>query len=86
MGAKSFTSACQRVDTLVFAERLNAVPGGMAGFGNANFFAGGAGAVVVAPDDTILGGIGVSGRTSEEDEEIAQAGKASMMFSLGSVK
>ncbi len=83
---KAFTSACQRVDTLVFAERVNAVPGGMAGFGNPNFFAGGGGAVVVAPDGTILGGIGVSGRTNEEDEEIAQGGKASVMSSLGSTK
>ena len=30
----------------------------------------------VAPDGTILGGLGVSGRTAEEDEEIVQAGKA----------
>ena len=44
-------------------------------FGNSNFFAGGGGAVVVASDGTILGGIGVSGRTNEEDEEIAQEGK-----------
>lgn len=81
---KAYTSACQRVDTLVFAERMEAMPGGAAGFGNPNFFAGGGGAVVVASDDTIMGGIGVSGRTAEEDEAIVQVGKASMMSSLGS--
>jgi uncharacterized protein GlcG (DUF336 family) len=39
--------------------------------------------VVVASDGTILGGIGVSGRTNEEDEEIAQAGKVLMAVSVG---
>ena len=59
-------------------ERVKNMPGGLAFFGNANFFAGGGGAVVVASDGTILGGIGVSGRTNEEDEEIAQVGKGVM--------
>ena len=65
------------------AERVKGVPGGLAFFGNANFFAGGGGTVVVASDGTILGGIGVSGRTNEEDEAIAQAGKALMATSVG---
>ena len=47
------------------------------------FFAGGGGAVLIADDGTILGGIGVSGRTNEEDEEIAQTGKGSVVASLG---
>jgi uncharacterized protein GlcG (DUF336 family) len=55
-------------------------------FGNPNLFTGGGGAVVIAPDRTNLGGIGVSGRTNEEDEETAQAGKASVMSSLGSIR
>ena len=80
---KAYTSAVQRIDTLGFAERMKAAPGGMAGFGSPNFFAGGGGAVLVAGDGTILGGIGVSGRTNEEDEEIAQAGKGSVAVSLG---
>jgi glc operon protein GlcG len=80
---KAYTSAVTRADTLAFAERVKDMPGGVAYFGNANFFAGGGGAVLVADDGTILGGIGVSGRTNEEDEEIAQTGKASVAASLG---
>lgn len=73
---KAYTSACMRVDTLAFEERVRESGQSVAGFGNANFTAGGGGAVITAPDGTILGGLGVSGRTSEEDEEIVQAGKA----------
>lgn len=80
---KAYTSAVQRVDTKDFAERVKGMPGGLAGFGNPNFFAGGGGTVLAAADGTILGGIGVSGRTNEEDEAIAQVGKASVISSLG---
>lgn len=73
---KAYTSACMRQDTMDFEERAKASPQGLAGFGNPNLFVGGGGAVVVAPDGTILGGLGVSGRTAEEDEEIVQTGKA----------
>ncbi len=79
---KAYTSAVSRADTLAFAERVKAMPGGVASFGNPNFFAGGGGAVLVAPDGTIIGGIGVSGRTNEEDEEIAQTGKATVAASI----
>ena len=73
---KAYTSACMRADTLDFEERVKASPQGLAGFGNPNLFIGGGGAVVIAPDGTIMGGLGVSGRTAEEDEEIVQTGKA----------
>ena len=79
---KAYTSAVMRIDTQGFAERVQDLPGGVLSFGNKNLFAGGGGAVIVAVDGTILGGIGVSGRTNEEDEEIAQAGKASLFSSL----
>ena len=80
---KAYTSAVTRADSSALAERVKGVPGGLAFFGNANFFAGGGGTVVVASDGTILGGIGVSGRTNEEDEAIAQAGKALMATLVG---
>ena len=80
---KAYTSAVTRADSSALAERVKGVPGGLAFFGNANFFAGGGGTVVAASDGTILGGIGVSGRTNEEDEAIAQAGKALMAASVG---
>jgi uncharacterized protein GlcG (DUF336 family) len=81
---KAYTSASIRVDTLTFAERAASMPGGVASFGNPNFFGGGGGAVIVADDGTILGGLGVSGRTAEEDEEIVQVGKASVAASINS--
>ena len=80
---KAYTSSVTRADSSALAERVKGVPGGLAFFGNASFFAGGGGAVVVANDGTIRGGSGVSGRTNEEDEEIAQAGKALMATSVG---
>ena len=79
---KAYTSAVTRADTLKFEERIKSIPGGLAFFGNANFFAGGGGTVLIAHDNTILGGIGVSGRTNEEDEIIAQAGKTTVTTAL----
>lgn len=73
---KAFTSACMRVDGVEFAERVQGSALGAASFGNPNFIAGGGGAVVKAPDGTVLGGLGVSGRTNEEDEEIVKTGKS----------
>ena len=69
---KAYTAAVQRVDTLALETRLREAGTKVADFGNPNFFAGGGGAVITAPDGTILGGIGVSGRTNEEDEEIVR--------------
>jgi uncharacterized protein GlcG (DUF336 family) len=79
---KAYTSAVTRSDALALAVRVKDMPGGVAYFGNPNFFAGGGGAVLVADDGTVLGGIGVSGRTNEEDEEIVQTGKASVAASI----
>lgn len=83
---KAYTSAVMRVDTLEFAERVSAMPDRLATFGNANLFAGGGGAVLIAEDGTILGGIGVSGRTNEEDEAIAQHGKSAVADILRAAK
>lgn len=80
---KAYTSACMRVDGIAFAERLAAAGRRPADMGNPNFTAGGGGAVVVAPDGTILGGLGVSGRTDDEDEDIVQVGSAEMKRLLG---
>jgi glc operon protein GlcG len=82
---KAYTSASIRADTLVFGERVKAMPSGIASFGNPNFFVGGGGAVIVTNDGTILGGLGVSGRTAEEDEEIVQAGKASLTATINAI-
>jgi uncharacterized protein GlcG (DUF336 family) len=71
---KAYTSATTRGSTMAFAERLRKSGQTLHDFGNPNFFAGGGGDVVVAPDGTILGGLGVSGRTAEEDEAIVRVG------------
>jgi glc operon protein GlcG len=79
---KAYTSAVMRIDTQGFEERVKDMPGGVAYFGNPSFFAGGGGAVLVVGDGTVIGGIGVSGRTNEEDEEIAQTGKTTLLARL----
>ncbi len=71
---KAYTAACMRADTRAFEERVRKSGRSVRDFGNPNFFAGGGGAVVVAEDGTILGGLGVSGRTDQEDEDIVQVG------------
>ena len=75
---KAYTSAVIGVDTHVFRERL-------AGFGlrteellDPNLLAYQGGVVVQAAGGAVLGGIGVSGRSSEEDEELARVGLAAM--------
>jgi len=71
---KAYTSAVQRTDTKAFDERLRNAGRSVLDMGNPNFFGGGGGAVVKASDGTILGGLGVSGRTDDEDEDIVQVG------------
>jgi glc operon protein GlcG len=75
---KAFTAAVMRADTAAYEQRLAEAGMRVADMGNPHFIGGGGGAVVVAPDGTILGGLGVSGRPSEEDEAVVQAGKAHM--------
>ena len=72
---KAYTSACMRVDTAAFEDRTRSEGRTVADYGNPNLTDGRGGLVIIKPDDgIILGGIGVSGRTGEEDEEIAKAG------------
>lgn len=77
---KAYTSACMRVDSKTFGERLRSQ--GVSGIeiGNPNFTAGAGGLVIVGGDGTILGGLGVSGRPDgAEDEALAQAGKRALL-------
>jgi glc operon protein GlcG len=76
---KAYTSACMRTDSGVFAERTKAVGRTIADLGNPELVLDAGGAVIARESDgAILGGIGVSGRSSEEDEEIARAGRAAL--------
>lgn len=72
---KALTSACMRVDTMVMAQRLTDQGRTLADFGNPDLYAGGGGVVITRESDGyILGGIGVSGRTDEEDQQLAEIG------------
>jgi glc operon protein GlcG len=75
---KAYTAAVMRADTQAYADRLAQAGMKVEDMGNPHFIGGGGGAVVEAPDGTILGGLGVSGRPSEEDETVVQVGKAFM--------
>ncbi len=71
---KAYTSACMRVDSETFGQRLKG-SGSAPEALNPRFTGGAGGLVIAARDGTILGGLGVSGRPDgAEDEAIARAG------------
>ncbi len=64
---KAYTAACMRVDTVEYGRRSGAPQSNLTG--------GQGGLVIVDPGDgSIMGGVGVSGRSGDEDEAIAHAG------------
>lgn len=80
---KAYTSACMRQHGLDFAKRLESMGMKPADFGNPSFTSGGGGMVVAAADGAILGGIGVSGRTDQEDQDIVEVGLAALKQAAG---
>ncbi|MBI4498149.1 MAG: heme-binding protein [Chloroflexi bacterium] len=76
---KAYTAARMRADTLAFAERLKSQGRSVIEMGDPNLTSVQGGiAIVRLSDGTVLGGIGVSGRRAEEDEEIARIGLRAM--------
>jgi uncharacterized protein GlcG (DUF336 family) len=76
---KAYTAACMRTDTSAFVERLRSMNRSTADFGNAELIADPGGVVLTrSSDGAIVGGIGVSGRSSEEDEAIAVDARAAL--------
>jgi glc operon protein GlcG len=72
---KAYTSARTRSDTAAYAERLKSQGRSVAEFGDPNLLALQGGVVIINPaDQSVLGGIGVSGLAAEEDEAIARLG------------
>ena len=72
---KSYTAAFGGVDTLAYAERLKGQGRSVAELGDPNLAAVQGGVVVVRPSDgAVLGGIGVSGRSAQDDENLARIG------------
>jgi uncharacterized protein GlcG (DUF336 family) len=72
---KAYTSALSGQDSAVYAERLKSQGRSVTDMGNPNLVSA-QGAVVVLHPGTkaVLGGIGVSGLSSQEDEDLARLG------------
>jgi uncharacterized protein GlcG (DUF336 family) len=72
---KAYTAARTRADTKAYAERLKSQGRSVTEFGDPNLLALQGGVVITNPaDQSVLGGIGVSGLTAEEDEALARVG------------
>jgi glc operon protein GlcG len=71
---KAYTAARTRTDTKVYADRLKSQGRSATEFGDPNLLAAQGGVVITGPENTVLGGIGVSGLSAEEDEQIAKVG------------
>jgi len=79
---KAYTAARTRGDTMAYAERLKSQGRSVTEFGDPNLIALQGGVVITNPTDkSVLGGIGVSGRLSEEDEAIGRIGLKAMFGS-----
>lgn len=77
---KAYTSACMRVDSKTFGERLRSQGASPSEIGNPHFTAGAGGLVIAGGDGTVLAGLGVSGRPDgAEDEALAQAGMRALL-------
>jgi glc operon protein GlcG len=75
---KAYTSAVRSMDTVAFAEQLNAQGRSLESFGDPQLIAL-AGGVAVIKDGAVVGAIGVGGLPSGlDDEAIAKAGLAAL--------
>jgi glc operon protein GlcG len=71
---KAYTAARTRTDTKAYADRLKSQGRSATEFGDPNLLAAQGGVVITGPENAVLGGIGVSGLSAEEDEQIAKVG------------
>jgi len=83
---KAYTSALTSLDTSTFAERDEKLGRELATYGDGRFTYIRGGVCIPNPFKgkklELLGGIGVSGRTPEEDEKLAAAGLQAMKLTL----
>jgi uncharacterized protein GlcG (DUF336 family) len=76
---KAYTAAVSGSDAGVFGQFLKSNGMSTTELGDANLLGAQGGVTVVRPGDgMVLGGIGVSGLSAEEDEELARLGVAAM--------
>jgi len=72
---KAYTSAMSGVNSADYAERLKSQGRTVSDFGNPNLVSAQGAAVVLDPaSGAVLGAIGVSGLSSQEDEDLAKLG------------
>jgi uncharacterized protein GlcG (DUF336 family) len=71
---KAYTAARTRTDTKAYADRLKSQGRSATEFGDPNLLAAQGGVVITGPENAVLGGIGVSGLSAEEDEQSAKVG------------
>ena len=77
---KAYTSAMRGTDTVAFAEQLKTQGRALAEMGDPQLVTLQGGLVIRSSDGTVLGGIGVGGLTSQEDEDISRAGLKAMQL------
>ena len=74
---KAYTSAMSGQDSVAYAERLKSQGRSVSDMGNPNLVAAQGAVVVLHPQSgAVLGAIGVSGLTAQEDEDLARSGLA----------
>jgi uncharacterized protein GlcG (DUF336 family) len=74
---KAYTAARMGSDSSSFAERMRTIGFGIADLGDPTLvFANGG--ICLKVDGVVVGAVGVSGRTGEEDVELARAGAAAL--------
>ena len=72
---KAYTAAMRRMDSATFAENLKNQGQSVSDFGDHSLVAVQGAVVIVHPETkAILGGIGISGLSSQEDEDLANIG------------
>lgn len=72
---KAYTSALSGVDSAAYAERLKSQGRTVSDFGNPNLVSAQGAVVITDPaSGAILGAIGVSGLTAQEDEDLSRLG------------
>ena len=72
---KAYTSALSGVDSAAYAERLKSQGRTVSDFGNPNLVSAQGAVVITDPaSGAVLGAIGVSGLTAQEDEDLSRLG------------
>jgi glc operon protein GlcG len=80
---KAYTSARMRTDLKAFRAGLEQRGRTVADYGDPKLVGMAAGGVAIAAGDGVIGAIGVSGGTPDEDEQVARTGLATILSRTG---